>query len=96
MADLYVQSKQERNYPFDFTPNETDPSKKLIANSPGQYMALSTKLLKEGLATQNPNFVSMLEAINKGNYDQYSQTIYPASQYKQSRKLSKTIYKYQQ
>lgn len=28
MADLYVDSQQERSYPFDFTPNEQDPNKK--------------------------------------------------------------------
>ena len=95
MSDLYVDSQQERNYPFDFTPNEQDPSKKRIANGPGEYMAYSTMALKEGLVSGNQSYAAMLEAIRSGNYNKYSRTLYSESDFQKRRNLSKRIIKYQ-
>jgi len=91
MSDLYVTSQKERTYPYDLTPGETDPSKKMIAQSPGQYMAYSAKILREGLISGNPSFNEMLKAIKTGEYDSYSATIYDEKTRKKSRVLSKQI-----
>ena len=91
MADLYLDSQQDRTYPFDFTPNETDPNKKRIANNSGEYMAYSTMFLKEGLTSGNPQYKAMLDAIRNGNYNSYSRTIYGEKEYNQRRNLSKQI-----
>tara|TARA_Y100000593_G_scaffold92972_1_gene186215 strand:- start:2602 stop:4665 length:2064 start_codon:yes stop_codon:yes gene_type:complete len=91
MSDLYIDSLQEREYPYDFTPNETDVNKKMIANSPGQYMAYSTKILTEGLISGNPAFEAMLRAIKTGNYQEYSRSNYDEKTYFASRKLSRAI-----
>mgnify|MGYP003108646280 FL=1 len=91
MADLYLDSQQDRAYPFDFTPNETDPNKKRIANNSGEYMAYSTMFLKEGLTNGNPQYKAMLDAIRNGNYNAYSRTIYGEKEYNQRRNLSKQI-----
>tara|TARA_B100000519_G_scaffold203419_1_gene226530 strand:+ start:9160 stop:11220 length:2061 start_codon:yes stop_codon:yes gene_type:complete len=95
MSDLFVASQQERTYPYDFNPQETDPSKKMIAQNPGQYMAYSAKILQEGLIGGNPAFEAMLTAIKTGNYDEYSQTQYNEKDYKNSRKITKGIIQYQ-
>tara|TARA_R100000458_G_C8268963_1_gene243776 strand:+ start:235 stop:2292 length:2058 start_codon:yes stop_codon:yes gene_type:complete len=95
MSDLYVTSQQERTYPYDLTPNETDPAKKMIAQTPGQYMAYSAKILQEGLVSGNPAYQKMLEAIKTGNYDEYSQSIYDEKTYNTSRKITKGIIQYQ-
>ena len=91
ISDLYVTSQKERTYPYDFTPNETDPNKKMIANSPGQYMAYSTKILQDGLISGNESFAAMLSAIKSGNYAEYSRKIYSEKDYNNSRKISKGI-----
>ena len=95
MSDLYVTSQQERTYPYDLTPNETDPDKKMIAQTPGQYMAYSAKILQEGLVSGNPAYQKMLKAIKTGNYDEYSQSIYDEKTYNTSRKITKGIIQYQ-
>ena len=87
MADLYVDSQQERQYPVKFGDQ--------IANNPSEYMALSAQTLKKGLVDGRPEILEMLKAIQEGNYDVYSQTIMPEKIYKQSRKLSKIISQYQ-
>ena len=94
MSDLYTESVQPRNYPYDMTPNETDPSKKIIANSNQQYMAYSTRNLKKQLVSGNPQVAEMYKAIKEGTYDAYSRSIMPKKTYTQSRRLSKTISKY--
>ena len=91
ISDLYVTSQKERTYPYDFTPNETDPNKKMIANSPGQYMAYSTRILQEGLISGDPSFDAMLSAIKTGNYAEYSRSLYSEKDYNLSRKISKGI-----
>lgn len=91
ISDLYVTSQKERKYPYDFTPNEVDPNKKMIANSPGQYMAYSTKILQEGLISGNESFAAMLSAIKTGNYAEYSKSIYNEKDFKYSRQISKGI-----
>ena len=91
ISDLYVTSQKERTYPYDFTPNETDPNKKMIANSPGQYMAYSTRILQEGLISGDPSFDAMLSAIKTGNYAEYSRSLYSEKDYNTSRKISKGI-----
>jgi len=95
IADLYVDSQLKRTYPFDFTPNESDPRKKKIANSPGEYMAYATMQLKEGLMSGNPAYQAMLEAIRTGNYNQFSRTLYDGKSFKKRRMLSKQINLYQ-
>ncbi len=95
MSDLYVDSQQERKYPFDFTPNEQDPNKKRIANGPGEYMAYSTMALKEGLVSGNQSYAAMLESIRTGNYNKYSRTLYSEADFQKRRNLSKQIIKYQ-
>ena len=95
MADLYLDSQQERTYPFDFTPNEQDPNKKRIANNPGEYMAYSTMALKEGLLSGGQGYSAMLEAIRTGNYNKFSRTLYSESDFQKRRNLSKQIIKYQ-
>ena len=91
ISDLYVTSQKERTYPYDFTPNETDPNKKMIANNPGQYMAYSTRILQEGLISGDPSFDAMLSAIKTGNYAEYSRSLYSEKDYNLSRKISKGI-----
>lgn len=91
ISDLYVTSQKERTYPYDFTPNETDPNKKMIANSPGEYMAYSTRILQEGLISGDPSFDAMLSAIKTGNYAEYSRSLYSEKDYNLSRKISKGI-----
>ena len=95
MSDLYIDSQKERTYPYDFNPQETDPAKKMIAETPGQYMAYSTKILQEGLISGNPRYEAMLKAIKTGEYDEYSQTLYDEKTYNTSRKLTKGIIQYQ-
>jgi len=94
ISDLYTESIQPREYPYDMTPNETDPAKKIIANSNQQYMAYATKNLKKQLVSGSPQVAEMFKAIKEGTYDVYSQSIMPKKTYSQSRKLSKTISKY--
>jgi hypothetical protein len=94
ISDLYTESVQPREYPYDMTPNETDPSKKIIANNNQQYMAYTTKNLKKQLVSGSPQVAEMYKAIKDGTYDIYSQSIMPKKTYGQSRKLSKTISKY--
>jgi hypothetical protein len=91
MSDLYVTSQKERTYPYDLTPGETDPNKKMVAQTPGQYMAYSAKILREGLISGNPSFAKMLEAIKTGNYNEYSRSIYDKKTFKTSRDISKGI-----
>ena len=95
MSDLYIDSQKERTYPYDFNPQETDPAKKMIAETPGQYMAYSAKILQEGLISGNPRYEAMLKAIKTGEYDEYSQTLYDEKTYNTSRKLTKGIIQYQ-
>ena len=95
MSDLYVDSQQKRNYPYDFNPQETDPAKKMIAQTPGQYMAYSAKMLQEGLISGNPAYEAMLSAIKTGTYDEYSQKLYDEKSYINSRKITKSIIQYQ-
>ena len=94
ISDLYVNSRQPREYPFDMTPEQQDPRKKTIANNSSEYMAYQAQKLKAGLTGNDPNFAAMLEAIKTGNYDNYSQSIMPNVNYKQSRSISKSISKY--
>ena len=95
MSDLYIESRREREYPYDFTPNETDPNKKMVARNPSEYMAYSTQIIKTGLANNAPNVADMLKAIQEGNYDIYSQSVLSSKDYKISRKISKSISQYQ-
>ena len=95
ISDLYVASREEREYPFDMTPHEQDPRKKTIANNASEYMAHSAQTLKHALINNNPAFAAMLEAIKTGDYDNYSQTILNKKTYKASRNLSRSISKYQ-
>ena len=67
----------------------------MIAETPGQYMAYSTKILQEGLISGNPRYEAMLKAIKTGEYDEYSQTLYDEKTYNTSRKLTKGIIQYQ-
>jgi len=87
MSDLYVDSRQEREYPVQIGDK--------VARNSSEYMALSTQVLKKGLIDGNPGVLDMLKAIQEGNYDVYSQGIMPENRYKQSRKLSKQISQYQ-
>ena len=87
MADLYVDSQQEREYPVQIG-NQT-------ARNSSEYMALSTQVLKKGLINQSPGVLDMLKAIQEGTYDVYSQSIMPENTYNKSRKLSKQISQYQ-
>lgn len=95
MSDLYVESQRQREYPHDFTPNETDPNKKMVARNPSEYMAYSTQILKTGLVSNSSNIMDMLKAIQDGNYDMYSQSVLSSKDYKISRKISKSISQYQ-
>tara|TARA_R110002051_G_scaffold292758_1_gene357654 strand:+ start:3069 stop:5129 length:2061 start_codon:yes stop_codon:yes gene_type:complete len=95
MSDLFIESQKERTYPYVFNPEEVNPEKQMIAETPGQYMAYSTKILQEGLISGNPSYAAMLEAIKTGEYDQYSQTLYDEKTHNQSRKISQNITKYQ-
>ena len=87
ISDLFVLSRQERTYPHEFGDGT-------IANNPSEYMALSTRKLKSGLIN-DPNFSEMLNAIQEGNYDAYSQSTMSDLMRKQSRTISKGISKYQ-
>jgi len=87
ISDLFVLSRQERTYPHEFGDGT-------IANNPSEYMALSTRKLKSGLIN-DPNFSEMLNAIQEGNYDAYSQSTMSDLMRKQSRIISKGISKYQ-
>ena len=87
MSDLYVDSRQEREYPVQIGDK--------VARNSSEYMALSTQVLKKGLINGSPGVLDMLKAIQEGNYDVYSQGIMPENRYKQSRKLSKQISQYQ-
>ena len=91
ISDLYVTSQKQRTYPYDLTPGEVDPEKKMIAETPGQYMAYSAKILREGLISGNRAFTKMLEAIKTGNYNEYSRSIYDKKTFKTSRDISKGI-----
>tara|TARA_R110002051_G_scaffold203109_1_gene269540 strand:+ start:2170 stop:4191 length:2022 start_codon:yes stop_codon:yes gene_type:complete len=95
IADLYVDSQQERTYPHVFNPEEKDPEKLMVAETPGQYMAYSTKILKNGLITGNPAFEGMLKAIKTGEYDVYSQTQINKQNHTSGRRLAKQIIKHQ-
>jgi len=95
IADLYVDSQQERTYPYVFNPEEKDPGKQMVAQTPGQYMAYSTKILKNGLITGNPAFEGMLKAIKTGEYDQYSQTQIDKQSHSNGRRLARQIIKHQ-
>ena len=92
----YVESfAKKRNYPYDFNQQEKDPAKKMIAQTPGQYMAYSAKMLQEGLISGNPAYEAMLSAIKTGTYDEYSQKLYDEKSYTNSRKITKGIIQYQ-
>ena len=67
----------------------------MIAETPGQYMAYSAKILQEGLISGNADFQKMLTAIKTGNYDEYSQELYDKKSYKTSRDITKGITQYQ-
>ena len=94
ISDLYVNSRQPREYPFDMTPEQEDPRKKTIANNASEYMAYQAQKLKAGLVNNDPSFADMLTAIKTGNYDEYSQSIMKLKNYKQSRNISKSISQY--
>ena len=87
MADLYVDSQQEREYPVQIGDK--------VARNSSEYMALSTQVLKKGLINKSPGVLDMLKAIQEGKYDVYSQSIMPESRHKKSRKLSKQLSQYQ-
>ena len=88
ISDLYVESQRQREYPVEMGPG-------MIANSPSEYMAYSTQILKTGLSNNAPSVLEMLKAIQEGNYDTYSQTVMPQKDYRISRSISKNISKYQ-
>jgi hypothetical protein len=87
ISDLYILSRQERTYPHEFGDGA-------VANNSSEYMAYSAKKLKSGLIN-DPNFSEMLNAIQEGNYDAYSQSTMSDKMRKQSRIISKGISKYQ-
>ena len=94
ISDLYVASREEREYPFVMsTDAQGNPTE--VANNASEYMAHSAQKLKYALINNDPNFAAMLEAIKTGNYDNYSQTILNPNTYKASRNLSRSISKYQ-
>tara|TARA_R110002020_G_scaffold216496_1_gene424265 strand:+ start:16089 stop:18113 length:2025 start_codon:yes stop_codon:yes gene_type:complete len=88
LSDLYVDSQKDRAYPHVFNNN-------MVANNPGEYMAMSAKLLSSGLVSGGSGYKEMLEAINTGNYNKYSETFMNEKDYKTSRRLSKDINIYQ-
>tara|TARA_R110001632_G_scaffold5934_2_gene24089 strand:+ start:16272 stop:18293 length:2022 start_codon:yes stop_codon:yes gene_type:complete len=89
MSDLYVASQEKREYPIKLGEN-------MVARNSSEYMAYSTQILKKGLIDKSSSVMDMLEAIKKGNYDAWSQTAMPESLYNNSRRISKSIVKYQQ
>ena len=94
ISDLYVDSRQEREYPFVMsTDAQGNPTE--VANNASEYMAHSAQKLKHALINNDPAFAAMLEAIKTGDYDNYSQTILNKKTYKASRNLSRSISKYQ-
>ena len=87
ISDLFVLSRQERAYPHQFGDGT-------VANNPSEYMAYSARRLKSGLIN-DPNFAEMLNSIQEGNYNVYSQSTMNNTMYKQSKRISKLISKYQ-
>jgi len=57
MSNLYVNSQQERTYPFTFKDGTT-------VQSPGQYMAVSARMIRKALTDGND--AGLKEAIEKG------------------------------
>jgi len=93
ISDLYVNSRQPREYPVVIEQDgQGNPTK--VANNASEYMAYSAQKLKSGLVNNDPSFADMLTAIKTGNYDTYSQSIMDPKGYKQSRSISKSISQY--
>ena len=67
MADLYNDSQQSRQYPIKLTDGEQE----FMVNTPSQYMAISTRILKSGLGN-DPRYGELLEAM-KGGPSAYQQ-----------------------
>ena len=88
MSDLYVESQRQREYPYKLAEG-------MVAKNPSEYMAYATQILKTGLVSNSPNVMDMLKAIQDGNYDIYSQSVFSPKDYKVSRKISKRISQYQ-
>jgi hypothetical protein len=93
ISDLYVNSKQPRQYPVVME-QDGQGNATMVANNASEYMAYSAQKLKSGLVNNDPSFAAMLEAIKTGNYDTYSESIMDPKGYKQSRNISKSISQY--
>lgn len=87
ISDLYVNSRQPREYPFKIDSETT-------ANNPTEYMAHMAKKFKFGL--QNNQIPGLLEAINKGPsaYDEWRKRNLDDKSYKQTSILSRNLAKY--
>ena len=94
LTDLYVNSREAREYPVVMTRDaKGNPTE--VANNSSEYMAYQTKKLKQGLASGDPSFEAMLEAIKTGNYDGYSRQIMNKNLYNSSRRITRSLLKYQ-
>ena len=62
ISDLYVASREKREYPFVMSTDEKgNPTE--IGNNDSEYMAYSAQKLKHALINNDPAFAAMLEAI---------------------------------
>ena len=93
MADLFVNSRQERNYPVTIEQDsQGNPTK--VAYNPSEYMAYKTQHLKTALINGSPGFEAMLEAIKTGNYDAYRETAMDKTSYNLGKRVSRELSKY--
>lgn len=88
ISDLYVGSREEREYPFKIDENT-------IAYNASEYMAYMAQRLKKGLQT-NPKMAPMLDAIKKGPsaYEIWRKANMKTKQYNQTSVLSRDLAKY--
>ena len=93
MADLFVNSRQEREYPFVVEKDlQGNPTK--VAYNPSEYMAYKTQHLKTALINGSPGFEAMLEAIKTGDYDAYRETSMDKKSRTTGKKVARELSKY--
>ena len=93
MADLFVNSRQQKNYPIIIEKDSQGNATKTAYN-PTEYMAYATQRLKTALVTNSPGFEEMLEAIKTGNYNSYRETSMDKKTLNTGTRVAKELSKY--
>jgi len=93
IADLYVASQQQKEFPVTIEKDAQGNATK-IANNSYELMSFRAEQLKMGLIKKMPGFEAMLDAIKTGNYDKYRRTTMEGARYAEAKQISKDISQY--